>query len=132
MEAASQRTVESLVERRRLPRLQTVMPVQFRSIAKPEEPFRGCLSKDLSAGGIRVTVTGFLPKEARLVLLLSLPAYLKPIRTIAQVVWVQKKPLAEICDCGIRFLEVNPQDRELIADTVERGIVGRVGSRDRF
>ena len=132
MEVASQRTLESLVERRRLPRFLTTLPVQFRGILKPQDPFRGSLSKDLSAGGVRMTVSGFLPKETRLVLLLSLPACLKPVRTIAQVVWVQKKPLAEGYDCGIRFLEITPEDRELIADAVERGVVGRAGSRDRF
>ena len=132
VEAVSQKSVESLVERRRLPRLQTVMPVQFRGISKLQDPFSGSLSKDLSAGGIRMTVSGFLPKETRLVLLLSLPACLKPVRTIVQVVWVQKKPLAEIYDCGVRFLEITPEDRELIADAVERGVVGRAGSRDRF
>ncbi len=125
MEAVIQQSLEPLIERRRLPRLGITLPVQFRNILKPQHPFSGSLSKDLSAGGARITVANFIAKQAKLVLLLSLPTLFKPIRAIAQVVWVQKKPLAESYDCGLQFLEVAPEDRGLIADAVERGMVHR-------
>ena len=111
---------ESRVERRRLPRLKCSAPIQFRSVLKPQDPFAGSLSRDLSASGIRMTAPSFLPVEARLVLLLSLPHLLKPIRTIARVVWVQEQPFTETYDCGMQFLELAPEDRTAIAQYVER------------
>lgn len=122
---ATQDTSEPLVERRGLPRLKLSIPIQFRNILKPQEPFSGSLSKDISAGGVRFSGSTFLPKGARLVLLISLPPLLKPIRTLAQVVWVSEQRFSETYECGLQFIEVTPEDRDTIATYVERGVVTR-------
>ncbi len=114
-----------LSERRRLPRLKLTVPAQFRNVLKPQEAFAGALCTDLSADGIRVTATSFLPRNARLVLLLSLPKLLKPVRTIVRVVWVQEQRFSEGCQCGFQFVEIISEDRETIAAYVERGVVAR-------
>lgn len=108
-------------DRRRFPRLICSASIQFRSVLKPQNPFVGSLSKDLSASGIRVTLAESLPVESRLVLLLSLPHLLKPIRTIARVVWTQEQRFTEAYDCGLQFLEMTPEDREAIAGYVGKG-----------
>lgn len=108
-------------DRRRFPRLICSDSIQFRSVLKPQEPFVGCLSRDLSASGIRVTLAGSLPVESRLILLLSLPHLLKPIRTIARVVWTQEQHFTETYDCGLQFLEITPEDRETLAGYVGKG-----------
>lgn len=115
--------LEPLIERRRFPRLKVSIPIQFRNVLKPGESFVGALSENLSAAGARMKSFTFLPKEARLVLLLSLPGQLKPIRLIGRVAWMQHQRFREGYDCGIQFLEITPEDRETIADTVERGIL---------
>lgn len=122
MEAASSHP-GLFIERRRLPRLKVTAPIQFRNVLKPQEPFTGTLSRDMSAGGIRITAPQFLPKDARLVMTLSLPTAQRFIRTIAQVMWVQRERFAENYHYGIRFIEVVPEDRDLIHDFVERGIL---------
>ncbi|MBI3616420.1 MAG: PilZ domain-containing protein [Candidatus Omnitrophica bacterium] len=111
-----------MVERRRFSRLVCSAPVQLRSVLEPQDPFAGSLSKDLSVSGIRMRVFSFFSVESRLVLLLSLPHSLKPIRAIARVVWTQEPGLAEACDCGLQFIEVAPEDREAIAQYIEQGI----------
>ncbi len=116
-------TSEPLAERRRLPRLRTSIAVQFRNVLKPQESYSGSLSKDLSASGVRLITPHFLPKEARLVLLLFMPRDLKPLRIIARVVWMRRKPFNEAYECGIQFLEIDPEDRGAIAEFVERGTV---------
>lgn len=121
---------EALVERRRLPRLKFSAPIQFRNILRPQESFIGSLSKDLSASGVRLTTFTFLPKDTRLVLLLSLPGFLKPTRIIARVVWMQRQRFTDAYDCGVQFLEIATEDRNRIADVVERGIVARPTSQD--
>ena len=122
---AGEKASELIVEHRRFPRLKFTVPVQYRNILKPQEPFAGSLSKDLSAGGVKVTTFHFLGKDLRLVLLLYLPSSLKPIRAIGRVAWMQKQRYTESYDCGIQFLEVNSEDQAAVADTVERGVVQR-------
>ena len=108
-------------ERRRFPRLKCTASIQCRSVLKPQGPFVGSLSKDLSASGIRITTAEFFPVESRVVLLLSIPHLLKPIRAIARIVWTQEKHFTEACECGLQFLEITPEDRESIAGYVEEG-----------
>lgn len=112
-----------LLERRRLPRLKVTFPVQFRNVLKPGESFSGGLSENLSASGVRMKGFTFLPKETRLVLLLSLPGQLRPIRLIGRVAWIKRQRFVEGYECGVQFLEIQSQDRETIADTVEQGIL---------
>jgi c-di-GMP-binding flagellar brake protein YcgR len=80
------------------------------------------LGRDLSASGVRFTAPAFVPRNTRLVALLSLPGQSQPIRTIAQVVWVQRRPSLEAYDYGIRFVEVTPQDQRTLADYIDRGV----------
>ncbi len=122
MEVASQ-IAEQFIEKRGFPRLKLKVPLQFRNILKPQEPFAGSLSQDVSASGARISSSSFLPKEARLVLLLSLPGTLKPIRAIGRVVWMQQQRLSEGYDGGIQFVEITPEDQGIIASTIERGVV---------
>ena len=130
MEVASG-TIEPLIERRRLPRLELSVPVQFRNILKPSEPFSGSLSKDISASGLRITTTSFLPRDAHLVMLISLPTILEPVRAIARALWTQKDRFSDWNICGIEFVEIRPKDREILASYVEWGVVVRPGTHPR-
>ncbi|MBI3332533.1 MAG: PilZ domain-containing protein [Candidatus Omnitrophica bacterium] len=113
---------EPLVERRRTQRARVATPIQFRNVLRPEEPFKGSLSRDLSGGGVSVSAHAFVPKEARLVLLLSLPDSLKPIRVIGRVAWMRQRRFSEGYDLGIQFIEALSQDQERIADCAERAL----------
>ncbi len=113
---------ESWAERRRFSRRACSTPIQYRSVLKPQERFVGSLCKDLSAAGARVRVPAFLPVETRLVLLLSLPASLKPIRATARVVWTRQGRSEMFHECGLQFLEISPEDREAMAAFVEHAI----------
>ena len=109
-------------ERRRFPRLRCSSPVQYRSVLNPQEGFGGSMCRDLSISGVQMRAPAFLPLESRLVLLLSLPASLKPIRVVARVVWVREAPVASLHECGLQFLEISPEDREAIAAYIGQGI----------
>lgn len=113
-------TSKPLVERRRYMRLNSHAPVQFRNVLKPQEQFDGTLSKDLSAGGLCMTTESFISPESRLVLLVSLPGTLKSIRLICQVAWTQQQRFADGYECGVEFIEINPEDRQEIDAFVQR------------
>lgn len=72
-----------------------------------------------------MTTETFLPKDSRLVLLLSLPGLLKPIRMICRVMWVQQQRFGDHYDCGVEFIEITPEDRQEIIRYVE-GTSGRL------
>ena len=118
------RTSQPLIEQRLFPRLHLKTAIQRRNISKPSQPFSGSLFKNVSASGLCLTADGFLAKESRWVLLVSMPSVLRePIRLIGQVVWSKQQPLSDACECGIQFVGVTADDKGTIADFVERGVV---------
>ncbi len=115
---------QPLIEQRRFPRLHLKTAIQFRNISKPSQSFAGSLCKNVSASGLCLTTKGFLAKESRWVLLVSMPGVARePIRLIGQVVWSKQQPLSEACESGIQFVGVTADDKGTIADFVERGVV---------
>ena len=75
-------------------------------------------------GGLQVITPKFLPKDARLVAQLSLPGVaLEPVRAICRVAWVREKPFSSDCECGLEFVEMSPESRDLMAGCIERGSV---------
>lgn len=108
-------------ERRHYPRRANALAVQYRHLLKPQDPFTGSLSKDISAGGLRVSAPGFLPKDTRLVVEFMLPESVKRIRAIGRVAWVEEEPASRACDFGLEFVEISPQDRQSIVGHIERG-----------
>jgi len=111
----------SFGERRFAPRLNLQVAVRFREVLTPQKPFVSSVSMDLSARGMGVETAEFLPKNARLVLLFSLPDLLKPVRAICRVAWVRERPFGGGCEGGLEFIEMVPEDREAVAACVERG-----------
>lgn len=97
--------------------------MEFRRLAEPARPLDGSLSRDMSAGGVQLTTTRFLAKDSRLVVLFSPPGVGRQLRAVARVGWTRERPLGELFDCGLEFVEISPQDRDAIAGLVERGAV---------
>ncbi len=116
-------TREPLAERRRYPRLKYTNAIQYRDVFKPRPLLFGCVSRDLSAGGLRVTASRTLPKDARLVVLLSLPDSFRQVRAISRVIWQSQLPRGTAYEYGLQFIEITDEDRNAIADYVERGVV---------
>lgn len=116
-------STQGLLERRLLPRLNFKEAVQFRNLLKSNEVFSGSLSRDLSAGGLRITTAAPFAKDARLVLLLALPGASPVIRAISKVAWNTQKPFGGGYESGLQFIEITSEDRNSIAGFVERGVV---------
>ena len=110
-------------DRRRFPRLKAGLPVEFRRLAEPGQQLAGSLSRDMSAGGIQLRTSNFLPRDSRLVVLFSPPGVGRQLRAVARVGWTRERSLGELFDCGLEFVEISSQDREAIAGLVERGAV---------
>ena len=87
-------------ERRRYKRVDFREPVQFGSV----NPVRcgGCLSCDLSEGGLRVNVNEFVPPGTGLTLQIPLAAQ-KFVEHAGRVAWVSKLPFMERYQLGLEF-----------------------------
>ncbi len=74
--------IEILNERRKYPRYNVKVPVQYKNIKTPAEPYTGALTRDVGEGGIRFIGNEFMSIANSLVLTISLPA---PARTVKMI-----------------------------------------------
>ena len=87
-------------ERRQFPRVKHSEAVQYQS--KDLTLQGGSLASDISEGGIRLNVNGFIPLHTELALSIQLTTE-KIVECLARVVWVEKVPYAERYQAGLRF-----------------------------
>ncbi len=120
--------------RRKYPRINVTLPVEYRIIAEPASPKvpaaavrpsarpRQTRAKSLGGGGLLIETSERLVKGTRLALTLYLPdpastdVGVLEIGCLVRVVWTDI--LSEIqpdeYKCGVEFLEIDPQARETI------------------
>jgi c-di-GMP-binding flagellar brake protein YcgR len=87
-------------ERRNFKRIRFDQPVQFQF--KDPSCWGGCLSRDISEGGIRVNSSGFVPLHTELILRIQLAAE-RVVEGVAHVVWVAKLPWMDRYRLGLEF-----------------------------
>lgn len=88
--------------RRQFPRFNFDKAVQY----KPYEAdaTNGALGRDISLGGIKITVNDFIPLGAVLEMGLDFPELGKQVVVKGKVVWVRENPLSERFDVGLSFI----------------------------
>ncbi|NQT46737.1 MAG: PilZ domain-containing protein [Candidatus Omnitrophica bacterium] len=107
-------------DKRRFPRIEFRMPVQYHNLKNPREGSIGSLTKNISEGGVKFVANEFLPLASRLVMEISLPTVPRPIKAIAKVAWVRKTAVAEQYEVGNQFLEISRDDKNHLTDYINR------------
>ena len=92
----------NIEEKRLFRRVSCSQPVHFQF--KDPAQFGGCLSRDLSEGGIQITSNDFVPLGSELVLQIQL-ATEKAVECVGRVVWVRGLPLMDRYQAGLEFLQ---------------------------
>jgi c-di-GMP-binding flagellar brake protein YcgR len=87
-------------ERRRFHRLRHAQPVRFQF--KDPSRFGGCLSCDLSEGGIRVHLNDFVPLYTELTVQIRL-ADESIVDCTGRVVWIEKDRFGDYYRAGLEF-----------------------------
>jgi len=87
-------------ERRRFRRFRHVKPVQFQF--KDPQQYGGCLSYDLSEGGIRIHLYEFAPLHAEVTIQIQL-AKENIIKCASRIAWVEKNRFGEHYQAGLEF-----------------------------
>jgi len=90
----------SAQDKRQFRRIRHSKPVQFQF--KDPELFGGCISKDLSEGGLQVRLNQFVPLDSELTLVIHL-ADENIVECVGRVVWVEKSRFGESYDVGLMF-----------------------------
>lgn len=107
-------------ERRRFPRINVRLPLQFKDVQRPIETYSGTLTKDISEGGVRFISGEFLSIFTRLLLEVSVPSFSRPIKAISKVAWIQKIPRSNQYNVGVKFMDVTEEDKKQLASFVSK------------
>ncbi len=87
-------------ERRQFSRIRLDEPVRYQ--LKDPTQFGGCLSCDIGAGGIRISVNDFIPLNTELALQVHLSSK-RVVDRKGRVVWVEKFRFADRYQAGVEF-----------------------------
>ena len=112
--------IEILKERRRYPRYNLRLPVQYKNMKALSNPEVGALTRDIGEGGIRFIGNEFLSLANRLVLAISLPAPSRPIKIISKVAWIRKVPMGDQYEIGNQFLTMSEEDKNELKNYLAR------------
>lgn len=107
-------------ERRRFPRVNARLPLQYKDIQRPIEIYSGTLTKDISEGGVRFISTEFLSIFTRLLIEASIPSFSRPIKAISKVAWIRKLPYGNQYDVGIQFMDMTEEDKKHLASFIAK------------
>ena len=109
-------------EKRKHKRLESRFPLKYKELRNEAAEFRGTVSKNVGAGGVRFRSDKFISLACRLVVEINLPAIEKPVRAISKIAWIKKLPTGDDYEVGNQFLEISRRDRECIQEYVEKEI----------
>lgn len=112
-------------ERRQQPRVNTTMSVQYRGIRQQNDSVVDAISRDISAGGVRLLVNEFISVFTRLILDIAVPSTPKPVRVVSKITWIRKRPYGEQYEVGAQFMDMSEEDKRGVGDFVERSIPER-------
>lgn len=107
-------------ERREHPRVGIAMPVRYRGIRQSSDSAINAITRDISRGGIRILVDEFISVFTRLVVEISIPSVIRPIKVVSKVAWVCKRPYGDQYEVGMQFIDIPQEDRRDIFEFVDK------------
>lgn len=111
--------VSNFIEKRECPRYDLRIPLSYKKIEAKSREFKGSLLKNISLGGVRLSVYELLPQNLKLALEIPLRPGLKPIEAHSRVAWVRSLSYGEQYDIGVEFLKVSKEDNEQLAKFIK-------------
>ena len=112
--------LENSQEKRRYFRLDSRIPMRYRKIERYSQEFKGSLMRNISKGGVRMTVYEFLALNLKLALEIPLLSGMKPLQGISRVAWTKRTAFNEQYDVGIEFINFNQGDEIQIAAFISK------------
>lgn len=113
-------------EKRKYPRFDFRIPMRYRKIETDTYDFKGSLIKNISKGGVKMTIYEFLPLNLRLAVEIPLTSGTQPVKGVCRVVWVRKTGIGNQYDVGVEFVNLNQGDPAQIARFIFNKSEGKV------
>ena len=107
-------------EKRRYKRAGSALSIQYKNLRKINDPAGESLSRNISEGGVCFQTSKFISLACRLIVEISIPTSLKPIKAISKVAWIRKISSGDQYELGNQFLEISKEDKSIITDYVSR------------
>ena len=106
------------------PRVDVELEVQYRTA----QEFTAAYAKNISGGGIFIRSQKPLPLNSEVQVRFTLPGVLHPLAVRGLVVWTNPHPSRSSfpSGMGIKFMELDPKAKEIIARFVEGKLPGAV------
>lgn len=106
---------ENPEEKRQFPRIILKTPLRYQVRGRPE--FNNCLSEDISVGGIGFAGDRFIAPLTNLMLEVNILSRI--LTPVGRVVWANSLPHSGRFRLGVEFLELNPLDKQYLADYLD-------------
>lgn len=110
----------SLAEKRRYQRVECNFPILYKNLRKGTDRPTGSLTRNIGEGGVAFKSSEFISLACRLVVEISLPSSVKPIKAISKIAWIRKIPASDQYELGNQFLEMSKEDKAHILDFVNK------------
>jgi c-di-GMP-binding flagellar brake protein YcgR len=112
----------SAAEKRRFPRVDVGVALQYRNLKKIGSVASSALTRNLCEGGVCFKTNEFISLACRLVVEISIPTSAKPIKAISKIAWIRKLPAGSQYEMGNQFLEMAREDRAHIANFINNAL----------
>jgi Tfp pilus assembly protein PilZ len=90
----------------------------------------GSIARNLSGGGVCFQTSKFVSLASRLVVEISIPTSMKPIRAISKVAWIRRMPASDQYELGNQFLEITKEDKNNILNFVNQSLSADIPVQD--
>ena len=119
------------MERRRSIRVDCELSSKFRRLDKEPEPQRlgEAVVRNISRGGVCIRLDGFIPLQAHLYFYLALP-HQEVIEVRLVPAWIVELPQLGKYEMGARFVEMTPQQEDIIQNYQYRALLDRMPPRN--
>jgi c-di-GMP-binding flagellar brake protein YcgR len=102
-------------EKREHLRFDSRIPMRYRRIETNIQEFKGSLMRNISEGGLMMSIYEFLPLNSKLAMEIPLVPGKRPIQEVCRVAWIAKAAFGEQYRVGAEFLNLNQAEGEQIA-----------------
>lgn len=113
----------AFIERRRFPRLNSRIPIQYERIVGHKSTLRGTITGDIGGGGIKFIAQEFIPLFIKLKVKMFLTSSSNVILALSKVIWVRKLSCLDRYEVGLEFVDLPQINR--------RRITNYIGNRSR-
>ncbi len=101
-------------ERRKIPRIKIRAPVRYQ--IKSSKSYGAALTSDFSQEGLRFTCDEYVSPQTEFVLEVFLAELTRNIHANGRVVWSQRLPHSNRYQLGIKFTEIENEDKKCISE----------------